>query len=78
MHLGQKSQLKIHKGWATEWHEFIEDTVGDQTTIYHCQVEVLGSTTKTEWQLFSIRLLEGWMQLSYTEVADEKGHPYTK
>lgn len=78
MHLGQKLQLKIHKRWATEWHEFIEDTVGDQTTIYHCQVEVLGSTTKTEWQLFSIRLLEGWMQLSYTEVADEKGHPYTK
>jgi hypothetical protein len=46
--------------------------------MYHSQVESLGSTSKTEWQLLLVRLLEGVMPLSYTEVADEKGHPYTK
>jgi hypothetical protein len=46
--------------------------------IYHSQVEALGTTRKTEWQLLLVRLIEGVMPLTYTEVADEKSHPYTK
>lgn len=46
--------------------------------MYHSQVEIIGNTSKTECQLFLVQLLEGPMQLYYTEVADEKGHPYTK
>ena len=46
--------------------------------MYHSQLEALGSTSKTEWQLLLVRLLEAVMPLSYTEVAHEKGHPYTK
>jgi hypothetical protein len=46
--------------------------------MYHRQLEALGSTSETEWQLLKVWLLEGVMPLSYTEVADEEGHPYTK
>lgn len=46
--------------------------------MYHSQLEALGSTSKTEWQLLLEGLLEGVMPLSYTEAAEQKGHPYTK
>ena len=47
--------------------------------MYHNQVEALLRTSTTEWQLLLVRLLERVIiRLSITEVADEKGHPYTK
>jgi hypothetical protein len=56
----------------------IQDTVGDQTIMYHNKVEAFVKTSTTECQLLLVQLVKGVIPLLYTKVADEKGHPYTK